>query len=350
MRTLVVGGTGFIGEALCRELDRRGDDVTALARNPEAAALPASVDRVAGDVTDYDDIEPAFEAQDAVVNLVALSPLFRPRGGEEMHFSVHRDGTEHVVRAAEAHGVDRLLQMSALGADPDGDTAYLEAKGLAEAAVRDSELTWTIFRPSVVFGDGGEFLPYTRRLAPPYLTPLPGGGETRFQPIWVGDLVPMLADALAGEAPATDRETTETGDAATARLDGDLQPAVTPLDDVAEAAGEDPHAGRTYDLGGPAAVTLAEVAALAHAADGKPVDVVPIPMPLAKVGLASLDLLPPGVLDAIPGVPRMGSDQYRSLRIDNTVDDNDVDAFGVEPPELTTVPAYLDVDPDAVEP
>jgi len=293
MRTLVVGGTGFIGETLCRELDRRGDDVT--------------------------------------------------------HFSVHRDGTEHVVRAAEAHGVDRLLQMSALGADPDGDTAYLEAKGLAEAAVRDSELSWTIFRPSVVFGDGGEFLPYTRRLAPPYLTPLPGGGETRFQPIWVGDLVPMLADALAGDAPATDRETTGAGDAATARLDGDLEPAVTPVGDVADAAGEDPHAGRTYDLGGPAVVTLAEVAALAHAANGKPVDVVPIPMPVAKVGLASLDLLPPGVLDAVPGVPRMGSDQYRSLQIDNTVADNDVTAFGVEPPELNSVPAYLDVDPDAVE-
>ena len=73
-------------------------------------------------------------------------------------------------------------------------------------------------------------------------------------------------------------------------------------------------------------------------------------MPVAKVGLVSLDLVPPWVLDAIPGVPRMGSDQYRSLRIDNTVADNDVDAFGVEPPELNSVPAYLDVDPDAVEP
>ncbi len=333
MRVLVVGGTGFIGEVLCAELDERGHEVTALSRNPESGDLPAGVERVAGDVTDYDSIARAFEGQDAAVNLVALSPLFRPAGDDEAHFTVHRDGTEHVVRAAEAHDVPRLLQMSALGADPEGDTAYIRSKGLAEAIVRESDLEWTVFRPSVVFGDGGEFIPYTKRLAPPYLTPLPGGGKTRFQPIWVGDLVPMLADAVEGTVP---------DDGPEPQLDDELTPAVRPADD------DNPHAGATYEVGGPEVLTLAEVARLAHGADGKPVDVVSVPMPLAKIGLSSLDAVPVGVLDALPGVPRMGSDQYRSLQLDNTTDDNDVDVFGVEPAELRAVADYLDVDPETV--
>ena len=339
MRILVVGGTGFIGESLCEELDGRGHEVTALSRSPGDVDLPAGVEEAVGDVTAYDSIEADFEGQDAVVNLVALSPLFRPAGGNEAHFAVHRDGTENVVRTAETHGVDRILQMSALGADPEGDTAYIRSKGLAEAIVRDSDLEWTVFRPSVVFGDGGEFIPYTKRLAPPYLTPLPGGGRTRFQPVWVGDLVPMLADALEGRTH--DEET-----AAEAELDEELTPAVRPAGDDRD---ENPHVGQVYEIGGPAVLTLAEVAELAHAADNKPVDVVSIPMPLAKIGLSSLDYVPPGLLDSLPGVPRMGSDQYRSLQFDNTTDDNDVDVFGVEESDLTTLPEYLGVDADEAE-
>ena len=308
MHALVVGGTGFIGKHLCRELHDRGHDVTALSRSPERDSLPDGVETAMGDVTAYESIEGAFEGQDVVVNLVALSPLLRPRGGDEMHYAIHRDGTENVVQAAESHGVERIVQMSALGADPDGETAYIRSKGQAEEIVRESALEWVIFRPSVVFGDGGEFIPYTKRLAPPYFTPLPGGGKTRFQPIWIGDLVPMLAEA----AGASDTE--------------------------------DPHAGEIYEVGGPEVLTLAEIATLAHGADGRPVGIVSIPMGLAGAGLKSLDLVPGSVLDAVPGVPRMGGDQYRSLRFDNTVERNDVDAFGIDESDLRTVPAYLNAE------
>ncbi|MEF8808275.1 complex I NDUFA9 subunit family protein [Natronomonas sp.] len=345
MRILVVGGTGFIGETLCRELHGRGHEVTALARDPEEADLPAGVERVMGDVTAYESIEPAFEGQDAVVNLVALSPLFRPNGGNEMHFRIHRDGTDHVVRAAEEHGVERLVQMSALGADPDGNTAYIKSKGLAEGIVKESSLDWVIFRPSVVFGDGGEFIPYTKQLATPYLTPLPGGGKTRFQPIWVGDLVPMLADAIGGKAPDEDEAESETEDG---ELDEELTPAIRAVGE-GEEEHTDPHVGQIYEIGGPEVLTLAEVAKLAHAADDKPVDIVPIPMALAGIGLKSLDYLPESVLDALPGVPRMGSDQFRSLQFDNTTDDNDVAAFGVSEDELTTVPEYLGVNLEEID-
>jgi NADH dehydrogenase len=295
MNVLVVGGSGFIGTALCRELSERGHEVTALSRSPDDADLPADVESAMGDVTAYDSIEAHFEGRDAVVNLVALSPLFKPSGGDEMHDVVHRGGTENCVKAAEAYGVERFVQMSALGADPNGQTAYIRAKGAAEQIVEASSLDWVTFRPSVVFGDGGEFVPFTKKLAPPYVTALPGGGKTRFQPVHVDDIVPMLADAVEDEA----------------------------------------HVGNVYEIGGPEKLTLAEVARLAHRAEGRPVNVVPVPMALAGVGLS--------VAGKIPGFP-MGADQYRSLKFDNTTANNDVGAFGVAEADMTTLSAYLGLD------
>jgi uncharacterized protein YbjT (DUF2867 family) len=296
MNVLVVGGSGFIGQRLCVELDERGHDVTGLAREPDDADLPDSVDTAMGNVTAYDSIEPAFEGRDAVYNLVALSPLFEPAGGNERHVEVHRDGTENCLRAAAEHGVERFVQLSALGADPDGETHYIRAKGKAEELVRDTDIDWTIIRPSVVFGDGGEFVPFTRKLTPPVLAPLPGGGKTRFQPIFVGDLVPMLAACLDS----------------------------------------DDHVGKTYELGGPAVLTLAEVAKLARRARGQSVRILPVPMALANVGLTLGSL--------IPGFP-MGRDQYRSLTFDNTTEHNDIDAFDRSESELTTLAEYLNVAP-----
>ena len=294
MRVLLVGGSGFVGTALARELHDRDQAVTVLSRTPTDATLPDGVRTVSGDVTEYDSIAAAFDGQDAAVNLVALSPLFTPPGGNEMHDRVHRQGTENCVRAAEAGDVKRFVQLSALGADPEGETAYIRAKGRAEEVVRDSSLDPTIVRPSVVFGDGGEFVRFTRALTTPYVTGLPGGGKTRFQPIWVGDLVPMLGDALE----------------------------------------DDRHVGETYELGGPEVLTLAEVATLAYRAEGKSLTVLPVPMPLARLGLT--------VAGAIPGI-RMGPDQYRSLQFDNTVAENDVEAFGRSPADLRTLGTYLGV-------
>jgi len=297
MKVLVAGGTGFIGSYLCRALDDDGHDVTALSRSPEDA--PEGVTGVGGDVTDHGSIASAVEGHDAVVNLVALSPLFEPDGGNRMHDRIHRGGTENLVRAAEDGGVERFVQLSALGADPNGDTAYIRAKGEAETIVRESDLDWTIFRPSVVFGEGGEFVSFTKRLKGMFapgvpLYPLPGGGKTRFQPIWVEDLVPMIAAAVT----------------------------------------DDEHVGETYEIGGPDVLTLRQVTDLVYEAEKKGVTVLPLPMPLAKVGLS--------VLGAVPGFP-MGPDQYRSLKFDNTTADNDIAAFGVDTAELTTLGEHLGV-------
>jgi NADH dehydrogenase len=292
MKVLVVGGSGFIGSHLCRELKERGHSVTALSRSPGNDNLPKGISKAMGNVTAYDSMHEAFGGMDVAVNLVALSPLFKPSGGNEMHDRVHRQGTENVVRACKEHGVPRLVQMSALGADPAGKTAYIRAKGKAEEIVTESSLDWVIFRPSVVFGDGAEFLSFTKKLAPPYVTPLPGGGKTRFQPIWIDDFTPMLAAACEKEE----------------------------------------HVGQTYEIGGPETLTLAEVAEIIHGAEGRSVTVIPIPMALAGIGLS--------IADVIPGAP-MGKDQYRSLQFDNTTADNDIGAFGMSEDDLTTLGAYL---------
>lgn len=298
MKILVVGGSGFIGENLCSELVDRGHDVTSLSRSPDEGELPSAVRTETGDVTDYDSIEGAFDGQDAAINFVAVSPLFKPAGGNEMHDRVHRGGTENCIRAAEEHGVDRFVQISALGADPEGATHYIRSKGRAEEAVTASSLDWVIVRPSIVFGEGGEFLHFTKRLKSMFapglpVYPLPGGGEkTRFQPIWVEDFVPILADALT----------------------------------------EDEHGGQIYEIGGPEVLTLREVAEAVFEAEGRTVRILPLPMPLAGIGLKTLGL--------VPGFP-MGADQYRSLTFDNTTRENSLDAFDVRENELTTLHEYL---------
>ncbi|ADD06188.1 arNOG06768 family NADH-binding domain protein [Natrialba magadii ATCC 43099] len=298
MKVLVAGGTGFIGSHLCTELVERGHEVTSLSRNPtseDAADLPDEVDLASGDVSDYDTIVDTVADHDAVVNFVSLSPLYQPPSGTD-HETVHLGGTENLVRAAEEGEVERFLQISALGADPDGPTPYIRAKGRAEEIVREAALGWTIVRPSIVFGDGAEFLEFTKQLTTPYLTGLPGGGETRFQPIWVGDFAPMLADVLE----------------------------------------DDTHVGQTYEIGGPQIVTLADATELVYEAEGRSVAILPIPMALTKLGLA--------VADPLPLIP-FGTEQGESLEFDNTVTENDVTAFGVEPEVLLTLGSYLGVRP-----
>jgi len=291
MEVHVTGGTGFVGSHLSNELAERGFDVVAVSRSPEKTPirLGESVERREGDVTNPETLD--FEGADAVVHLVALSPLTKPRG--TTHEAVTAEGTRNVVGACEGAGVERVVHMSALGADPDGSTAYIRAKGEAESAVRGSSLNWTVFRPSVVFGDGGEFVSFTKLLTTPYVTGLPGGGKNRFQPIYVGDLVGMLADTLEEEG----------------------------------------HVGETYEVGGPESLTLAEMSKMVYEAEGRSLCVVPVPMPLAKVGLS--------LADPLPFVP-MGSDQYRSLKMDNVVEGtNDADKFGLSVERMTTFAEYL---------
>lgn len=292
MDVLVTGGTGFIGRHLCEELIARGHGVTAMSRDPDDELVPAEVRTATGDVTEYETLPEVVAGHDAVVHLVALSPLFQPEGGEGRHEIVIVEGTRNIVRAMNATDVDRLLYQSGLGADPDGLTAHLQAKGRAEGIIRASDLDWTITRPSVVFGDGDEIVPFTKTLTTPYLTGLPGGGETMFQLIWVGDLVVILADIIEDER----------------------------------------HIGETYELGGPAELSLADVTRAVHGAEGRPVRILPVPMGLARLGLT--------VAGWLPVIP-FSREQYRGLHIDNRPEENAIQEFGFAPADLRSFEDYL---------
>ncbi|MEF8776606.1 MAG: complex I NDUFA9 subunit family protein [Haloarculaceae archaeon] len=293
MNVLVPGGTGFVGRHLTAELAERGHDVTALSREPDADSLHDDVETAIGDVTAYDSIEPHFEGMDAVVNLVALSPLFKTPAAA--HDRLTRQGTEHCIQAAEAHDVGRFVYMSGIHADPEASTAYLRAKGEAEAAVRESALSWVIYRPTIVFGEGCEIVDFVSFVTTPFVTPLPGGGRVRYQPIAVEDLAPMLADGVEDD----DRD------------------------------------GEIYELGGPEVLSLADLTRLIYRARGRSIRILPVPTSLAKVGLQ--------VAEHIPFAP-LGADQGEALDTNLVVETNDVDAFGTDPAEMRTVAEFLGVD------
>ncbi|WP_256390914.1 complex I NDUFA9 subunit family protein [Natronoarchaeum rubrum] len=293
MNVLVTGGDGFVGRHLCAELLYRGHDVTSLSRTPDPSVLPDAVELAEGDVTDYESIEGAFEGKDVAVNLAALPPLHQPPK-ETSHDSVCIGGSINAVEAAEEHGISKFVEMSSLGADPNGDTAYWRTQGLGEKIVRYSELDWIVFRPSFIFGEGSETFTFVRRHTTPYVTALPDGGDRpRFQPIWIGDCAEIFADGIEDDA----------------------------------------YDGEVYELGGPEVLSFGEVTRMLYEADGKSVEIVPVPMGLATVALYAVD--------PIPSIP-LGVDQARALKMSNVTDHNDVGAFGYEMSDLTTLSTYLD--------
>ncbi|HKS79751.1 MAG TPA: NAD(P)H-binding protein [Gaiellaceae bacterium] len=202
MTVLVTGGTGFVGPHVVHALRASETPVRALVRDPAHAGRLTSwgVDLAAGDVTDPASLQAACEGVDAVIHLVAII-----KGAPADFERVMAEGTRNVVVAAQAAGVRRFVLASALGLDERTKDAvpYFAAKWEMERAVRESGLEHVIFRPSFVFGREGGVLPtFVRlaRLAP--VTPIIGPGTQRLQPIWVEDLAEYYARALVEPAAA----------------------------------------------------------------------------------------------------------------------------------------------------
>lgn len=299
----VFGGSGFVGTQVVRSLARRGLRIRVAVRNPNLAhdlkplGDVGQVMPIYGDITDPATVKSAVAGADIVINLVGI--LYE-RPGSKAFERIHVDGARTVAEAAREAGARHFVQMSAIGADADSGSAYARSKARGEAAVKDAFPGASIVRPSIVFGPGDGF--FNRFAALSGLTPalpLIGGGQSRFQPVFVGD----VAEA------------------------------------VARVATEDAWAGQTVELGGPAIVTFEEVLKMIAHETGRHRMLLPLPFPVARA-IGSLAQLT--TLVGLP--PVLTRDQVVMMQTDNVVSDGatGLTDLGIEPTGMAAVvPGYL---------
>jgi NADH dehydrogenase len=202
MKIFLTGGTGFVGSEVLRQLVAAGHTVRALVRegSEDKLEVAAGVEVHSGDVTDAASLVGGLQGCDAVIHLVGIIREF-PRRGVTFK-KMHVEGTENVLEAAQEQGVGRYLHMSSNGTRERSSTGYHRTKWQAEEMVRDSKLEWTIFRPSLIFGPGSEFVhmisEVIRRLP---VVPVLGDGQYRMQPVSLKEVATSYVKAL--EMPET---------------------------------------------------------------------------------------------------------------------------------------------------
>jgi NADH dehydrogenase len=298
-RTAVLGGSGFIGRYVVKRLAARGEVIAVGCRSAEAAKFLKPMGDVGQivplNVTIGDDaLLPAFLAgNDALVNSVGILR----EGGAQTFELVHHTGPARLARLAREAGVERFVHISAIGADLRSSSAYARTKAAGERAVRDAFPTVTILRPSVVFGPEDQFFNRFAAMAmiSPVL-PLIGGGDTRFQPVYVGDVADAVVKCL--EDPAT--------------------------------------AGRVYELGGPKVYSFRELLELVLEEIRRKRWFIELPFGLATLQARLMSVLPN---------PPLTPDQVELLKRDNVVSSGALTlaSLGIAPtaPEVI-LPTYLD--------
>ncbi|HUA56390.1 MAG TPA: complex I NDUFA9 subunit family protein [Candidatus Sulfotelmatobacter sp.] len=295
----VFGGSGFIGRTLIKRLAKTGAVIRVPVRNPERAKVLKPMGDV-GQITPFridirsdHEIAAAIAGSDAVVNLIGI--LYE-RGASRFALA-HAEAPARMAAAAHHAGVDRFVHVSAIGADPGSPSAYARSKAAGEAAVRAALPDAVILRPSIVFGPEDDFFNRFAALAQllPAL-PLIGGGHTRFQPVYVGDVADAIMVAL--NDPGT--------------------------------------AGKTFELGGPRVYSFKALMELLLSEIQRRRLLVPLPFGLAALQALFLELLP---------VPPLTRDQVKLLAHDTVVGTGSLTLrdLGITPTAVEPIlPTYLD--------
>ncbi len=196
----VFGGSGFLGRHIVGRLVDQGARVRAASRHPERTDVPGTraegveIDSVYADVRDDASVASAVAGSESVINAVGL---YVERGAETFD-AIHVGGAERVAREASRAGVERLVQISGIGAGANSDSPYVRARAHGESAVQEAFEGATILRPGVLFGPGDAFFNSLARIAKvtPAL-PLFGNGQTRLQPVYVDDVAKAVTKVLA---------------------------------------------------------------------------------------------------------------------------------------------------------
>lgn len=298
----VFGGSGFVGRHVVRELAKRGYRVRAAVRRPSLAGfvrtmgLPGQVEAVYADVKDDESVARALSGADMAVNLVGI--LYE--SGKQKFDALQAEAAGRIAWSAKAKGVERLVHVSAIGADPDSPAKYASSKAEGEAAVLDAFPEAVILRPSIIFGNGDGFFNRFAAMAKfsPAL-PLLGGGHTKMQPVYVDD----VADAVC-----------------------------TALEDTSTQ-------GKTYELGGPAVYSFKQLMQIVLDETQRKRILAPIPWGIARLQGRILGLLP---------APLLTLDQVRMLETDNVVSEEarsqnrTIEDLGITPKSVEAiVPGYL---------
>jgi uncharacterized protein YbjT (DUF2867 family) len=292
----LIGGSGFIGSHLVNALVEVGKNVRIATRRRNNAAhltlLP--VDVIETDIHDPLQLAAFIAEADAVINLVGVLQGHRGKPYGPEFARSHVELPRKIVAACQSKGVQRLLHISAIGADPDGPSMYLRSKGDGEKVVRDASLATTIFRPSVVFGPEDNFLnqfAFLERMFP--VIPL-ACADAQFQPVFVGDVAKALVNVL------------------------DL-----------DAAN-----GRIYELAGPSVYTLAELVRFSGAAIGKHARIIKLPDTLGRLQAMALELS--------PGEPIMSRDNLDSMKTPSVASGPLSPELGIDPASIEAIaPMYL---------
>jgi len=246
----VTGASGFIGQYLTMTLMQRGHHLHLLShrKDPDFVSPRGQVKIFQGSVDDIESMKKCFEGCDIVYHLVGIIVETKNKTFEK----TVAEGTANLVRAAREAGVGKIVYLSALGTGPDSEVKYFQSKWAAENHVVDSEIDYTIFRPSIVYGTGDQFinrLARMIRLSP--IIPVPGSGRFKLQPVYVEELCAVMA--LAAEKPET--------------------------------------SGKTYDIGGPEQLTYLEVIDIIKRTMNRRRLTIHIPLSLVKAAAFILELI-----------------------------------------------------------